>query len=319
MSQIGNALKMYILLQSKGKMKSREIAQALETDERTIRRYRDDLEQAGIFIESERGKYGGYRLLNDNLLVGLNLTDREYHSLLLVEKYLKDIRHIASKDMTLLTEKFNVLNKVHSLPIEAINNHAAIATLSNSNRDAELKRLIDIHSAILSKNKLKINYTSLSSGNNDRIVHPYATFQYKGDMYFVGFCETKESVLDFKMGRINRYEILADSFTKSEEFDLNNFMKNCIGIYRGKEYKVKLKIHHPMSQIIKEKLWVENQVITELGDGAILFKATMRGLEEIKSWILSMRSHVVVMEPEEIVREIKDEIKRMKNLYSANL
>ncbi len=315
MSQIGNALKMYFMLQTKGKMKSREIAGLLETDERTVRRYRGDLEQAGIYIESEKGKHGGYKLLNDNFLLGLNLTENEYLSLLLAEKHLKDIKHITSKDITLITEKVNVLNKNRNLPIDEINNHISKATLPNTDRESERKRLLDIHTAILTGKKLRINYTSLSSGTFNRFVHPYATFQYRGDMYFVGFCEKKKRILDFKMSRINCYEILDEGFDKDEEFNLEAFMSNCIGIYKGTEYKIKLKIEYPMSQIIKEKIWVENQVITEYENGTIIYEASMKGLEEIKSWILGMGSQVKVIEPVEIINAIKKEIKNMGKIY----
>jgi len=94
-------------------------------------------------------------------------------------------------------------------------------------------------------------------------------------------------------------------------------MENCFGIYKDNEYDVKLKILHPMSQIIKEKIWVKNQVITESDNRSIIFKARMRGLTEIKTWILGMGSNVIVLEPQEIIEEIKNEINKMKNLYMS--
>ena len=46
-----------------------------------------------------------------------------------------------------------------------------------------------------------------------------------------------------------------------------------------------------MAQIVKEKVWVKNQIITENRDeNSILFQAKMKGKVEIKSWILSMGS-----------------------------
>jgi DeoR/GlpR family transcriptional regulator of sugar metabolism len=48
MSQIGNALRMLVLLKGNGMMKIKELAQIIGVKERTIRRYRDDLEQARI-------------------------------------------------------------------------------------------------------------------------------------------------------------------------------------------------------------------------------------------------------------------------------
>jgi predicted DNA-binding transcriptional regulator YafY len=55
---VGNALRMLIVLKSKGKIKIKNLAEILEVDERTVRRYKDDLLQAGIYISSRGGKYG---------------------------------------------------------------------------------------------------------------------------------------------------------------------------------------------------------------------------------------------------------------------
>ncbi|MFZ5987575.1 MAG: helix-turn-helix transcriptional regulator [Bacillota bacterium] len=318
MSQIGKALKMYLLLQAKGKMKVSEIASLMEIDERTVRRYRDDLECAGIYIDSERGKYGGYKLLNDKFLLGLNISLQEQYSLQLIEKYLKDSGHIASEDISNLVLKLSITNSVRKTEIGDFNSHMAKDTLSDIDGEFERKKLMDIHTAVLLRKKLNIVYTSLRSGERKRIVRPYATLQYKQDMYFIGYCELKKEIRDFKISRIKEYEVLDKSFPKDENFNIRKSMENCFGIYKGEEYNIKLKIMPPMSQIIKEKIWVKNQVITENSDNSIIYEAKMRGLTEIKSWILGMGSAVIVLEPQEIVNEIKEEISNMKKLYLCN-
>jgi predicted DNA-binding transcriptional regulator YafY len=315
MGQVGNALKMYILLQANGKMKISEIASMLEVDERSVRRYRYDLECASIFIDSERGKYGGYRLYDDNLMLGLNISTQEQNSLQFVEKYLGDSRHIASKDISNIVAKINAINSAKDREQVDFCNHMAKETISNSDLSVERKKFLDIHAAVLSRKKMKIDYNSLSSGKSTRVVRPYITMQYKQDFYLIGFCELKGEIRDFKISRIDNYEVMEETFPKDESFDAEKSMENCFGIYKGKEYNIKLKIMHPMSQIIKEKVWVKNQVITEMKDGSIIFKAKMRGLTEIKTWILGMGASVIVLEPDEIVDEIRNEIEKMRNFY----
>ncbi|MDF2883916.1 MAG: Helix-turn-helix, type 11 domain protein [Clostridiaceae bacterium] len=60
MSKIGNACNMIKLLAENGKMSCKELADKLEVSERMIRKYIQDLEQAGIYIDSMRGRGGGY-------------------------------------------------------------------------------------------------------------------------------------------------------------------------------------------------------------------------------------------------------------------
>src|SRR5436305_14664479 len=51
------------LLQSHGSMSGRDLAERLEVDIRTVRRYITMLQDLGIPVEAERGRYGAYRLM----------------------------------------------------------------------------------------------------------------------------------------------------------------------------------------------------------------------------------------------------------------
>ncbi|MDQ3327603.1 MAG: HTH domain-containing protein, partial [Chloroflexota bacterium] len=50
------------LLQSHGRMTGAELARRLEVHVRTARRYVETLQDLGIPVEAERGRYGAYRL-----------------------------------------------------------------------------------------------------------------------------------------------------------------------------------------------------------------------------------------------------------------
>lgn len=317
MSHVGNAIKMLILLKSRKRMKINELARILEVDERTIRTYKNNLETCNIYIESEAGRYGGYYLESDNLLLGLDITNEEYFSLLLLKEKMEESNNPIKKDLIILFEKLNLVyknkkqNSIDNTPI-----YTNKYTKGIFHEDIERKKLIDIHAAIIMKNKIKINYFSISSGMNERIVRPYAAYEYKNDLYFVAYCESRNKILDFKLLRIKEYELLEDNFEPDEKFDIKTYLKNCIGNYRDKEIYLKLQIFYPMSQIVKEKIWVENQQISEWENNSIIFEAKIRGYTEIKSWILSMGSFVKVLEPQELIDDIQEEINKIKNIYT---
>ncbi|MGH2581025.1 MAG: helix-turn-helix transcriptional regulator, partial [Actinomycetota bacterium] len=65
------------LLETRGRVSGRELAERLEVDPRTVRRYAVKLEELGIPLEAERGPYGGYRLRPGFKLPPLMLTDAE--------------------------------------------------------------------------------------------------------------------------------------------------------------------------------------------------------------------------------------------------
>ena len=65
MSKLSNVLMMLQLLQNKRKYSIKELSEKLEVSPRMIRQYKDELEYAGIYIETIYGPYGGYVLNQD--------------------------------------------------------------------------------------------------------------------------------------------------------------------------------------------------------------------------------------------------------------
>ncbi len=66
MSKISNILNMIELLSAGKKYCIQELSEKLEVSPRMIRVYKDELEKAGIYIDTIKGPYGGY-VLNQNV------------------------------------------------------------------------------------------------------------------------------------------------------------------------------------------------------------------------------------------------------------
>lgn len=89
MSKLSNAILLLRLLQNGKKYSIKELATELEVSPRMIREYKNELELAGIFIESIRGPYGGY-YLNQDIKLSENIDksksvpvgNKEYYNML---------------------------------------------------------------------------------------------------------------------------------------------------------------------------------------------------------------------------------------------
>ena len=89
MSKLSNTLTLLRLLQNGRKYSIKELSEKIEVSPRMIRQYKNELELAGIFIESIRGPYGGY-YLNQNIKIPENqqklgivkLDNKEYYNML---------------------------------------------------------------------------------------------------------------------------------------------------------------------------------------------------------------------------------------------
>ncbi len=68
MSKISNVLTMIEYLSTGRKYTIKELSEKLEVSPRMIRVYKDEIEKAGIYIDTIKGPYGGY-VLNQNVRV----------------------------------------------------------------------------------------------------------------------------------------------------------------------------------------------------------------------------------------------------------
>ena len=89
MSKISNVLTMIEYLSSGKKYSIKELSEKLEVSPRMIRVYKDEIEKAGIYIDTIKGPYGGY-VLNQNVNVPkrfitpntIDMNNREYFNLI---------------------------------------------------------------------------------------------------------------------------------------------------------------------------------------------------------------------------------------------
>ena len=112
MSKIGNAIKMMMLIQSRGRMKCCELAQELEVTERQIQKYKSDLEQAGIFITSKSGAYGGYELDKENSITNINLCLEDISVLDMINEQLKHNNDIYQNEFDNIVTKIKAVTSI---------------------------------------------------------------------------------------------------------------------------------------------------------------------------------------------------------------
>ncbi|MDW8802506.1 WYL domain-containing transcriptional regulator [Clostridium sp. A1-XYC3] len=314
MSKLANILKMIILLKCRGKMKIKDLAEALEINERMVRKYKDDLEQAGIYLSSTSGINGGYFIESDTSILNFGIGKEEYRAFIMAQEELKDNGFILIKEYESALDKIGAALEEKSFDkAETMN----IGSKPNIDLDSERKKYLDIQAAIVTKKKIRMSYFSLTSGVHERVVRPYAVFRYSGFWYFIGYCQLRDEIREFKIARIKNYEILEEKFEKPKHFNLKVYMKNGMGIvYDDKVFDVKIKINYPTSIRVMEKVWVENQKIHfNDKDNSITFEAKTTGIEDIKKWVLGMGSDAEVIEPENLKTSVIEEINKIKAIY----
>jgi len=314
LSKLSNCIQMLILLQSKGcKVKAKDLAEQLEVNDRMIRHYRDELEKAHIFIDTEPGRYGGYALARNSFLRVPSLTEEELSALQSAQELLSsDDRYIFSKAFKNALHKINAASDVHENSEHTT--YIVKELRANYSSEGQKEKYLKINAAIIEKKKIKILYYSNASGKTERTIHPYALFTYKGFWYCMAYCRYRKKFLDFKLNRILDYEVTDEIFIYNKDFNFEDHIGKT-GIYKGEKIKVKLRIKPPMAIIVSERIWGEEQTIEFHKDRSISFEAYMEDTPELKSWLLSMGSTVEIISPEKIKNEIRKEITKIYNKF----
>ena len=315
MGKVENVIKMLFMLKKNEVIKCKDIAEELEVKERQVRCYKDILSDF-VEIESIPGRYGGY-ILRDDAMFPIKEILRE-DEMELVKDF---INGLDSNLMDGNTELKKAIDKIN-YTIKSNEENCASSIIPYSRvkplDDNQRKIKEDIHKSCIESNEVIIEYGDNKGTVDERRIQPYKLITYKGEYYLYAFCLKRNAIRNFKLKRIKKCIVTNKKFVKSIDMDkhLANERKNSIGIFGGEEYDLELLIRNPMANTVKERIWVDNQVIDEESyPEGIVFKAKMKGGQEILSWILSMGESVTVVKPEVLKTKIREKLEKMiKNL-----
>jgi predicted DNA-binding transcriptional regulator YafY len=160
-----------------------------------------------------------------------------------------------------------------------------------------------------------VYYTMSRKTESRRRVAPYKLWFIDGSFYVIGNCGLRRDIRIFALDRIKDLELTDESFEIPEDFSLEDFMKASFGVFRGKPVTVRVWFAPEIAGYVGERVWHENQVITSRGDGSIIFEAEVAGTEEIKFWVMRWGAKAVVLSPEALREEIREEARRSLENY----
>jgi predicted DNA-binding transcriptional regulator YafY len=202
------------LLQTGKKYSIKELAEKLEVSERMVRKYKDDLEMAGIYIDSIKGIYGGY-VLNEKLSkISIGLSKYDVDLLESIEKRLEK-----DKEFEMKKELIDLVNKIADSYNERKSKEYSIPyirdDLDKQYMKEEKKKYNDFNRAIKEHNKVFVKFISVNSKVSERVIHPCEMFAYNDYWYVAAFCEKRAEIRHFRLMRIVEYRVLNEKYEKT--------------------------------------------------------------------------------------------------------
>lgn len=182
MSKLGNTLAMLKILETGRKFTVKELAEKIEVSPRMIKTYKSELEQAGIYIDTINGVYGGYVYTNKNSY-DVSFSIRDVNC---IEKILPFLDEKNKIDVEKLLEK-----------IKTIVIYSDTDFLKGQDVD-EMKKKYNLVSKSLKNNTdIEIEYK-----NKTKLITPHNFSFYKDVIYITGYSKTDEDLRTYNLNEI---------------------------------------------------------------------------------------------------------------------
>lgn len=181
------------------------------------------------------------------------------------------------------------------------------------------KRFALIEDAIRGRLKVTITYrASWNQAVTERTVHPYM-FRYspiRETWYLIGWCELRNDVRTFALGRIRTIAITTRRFTVDRNFSMESYIdKTFEQIHTHEIHEVAIRFTPYQAQWIREHRWHPTQTVEEHENGGLTLRMRVGALDAIRRWVMRYGSEAVVLEPRELREMIRDELQTMGGMY----
>jgi predicted DNA-binding transcriptional regulator YafY len=208
------------LLQARGAMSGTELAQRLEVDGRTLRRYIRKLEDLGIPVVAERGRYGAYRLMPGFKLPPMVFTDDEA---LALSVGLLAARRLGLAEAAPAVESARAkLERVMPKPLQrrtrALGDTVQL-DLAHPDAPADNRALFTLSAAAHARQRVQLAYRTPQGEASERTFDTYGLAWRGGRWYAVGHCHLRGGLRSFRLDRVLSVQPLPASFGVPEDFD----------------------------------------------------------------------------------------------------
>ncbi|MFI5976140.1 helix-turn-helix transcriptional regulator [Streptomyces sp. NPDC051452] len=211
----GRVLTLLELLQSGGTRTVAELADRLDVDGRTVRRYVDHLIDLDVPVESVRGRYGGYRLAPGYRLPPLMFSDEEALAVLLGlvaghRAGLTAAERTASETASAKIRR--VLPRHVAARLDALLDSLAFTDRPGGSTAPDGGVLLTIADGVRHHRPVSIRYTDGQGRRSERTLHAYGIVAHGDRWYVTGRDAGSGEDRTFRLDRIADARTLPGSF-----------------------------------------------------------------------------------------------------------
>ena len=152
----------------------------------------------------------------------------------------------------------------------------------------------------------------------ERTLDPYHVVCQRGNWYVMGKCHDRNEVRIFSFSRMKNIKILKEKFGIPKDFKPSDYFDVEMGVWLSDKtpITVELLVDKEIGTYALNRIWHSEQTVEERDDGSIYVKFQTTQKREIIRWVLGQGHTVKVLGPQELVEEIKVELKSSLKRYN---
>lgn len=206
-------IKMLMLLTSRRKVTAREIAERFEISVRSVYRYVEELNVAGVPVDVARGRYGGIFIADTFKIPSGYFTRGEYAAT--VNALTAMLSTIDDVNLVSALEKLQREQKADKRELTVCGN-----IIVDGGSWADLgkfpQKMKVCEQAVRDCECLEIDYFSREGEHSKRVIDPHVLIFKQNVWYIYAFCHSRQDFRTFKIGRIKGARFTGRNFVKKE-------------------------------------------------------------------------------------------------------
>ena len=297
------------LLQTHGRLTGSELAQLLAVDIRTVRRYINGLEELGIPVTTELGRYGGYRLIAGFKLPPMMFTDEETQAIALgllaadqlgVTEIGPALASVQAKLERVMPDRLK-----HRVRAVGDNIHIVLAPAETAKASSALLLLTD---AAQCQRRVVFSYQSRQDELTRRECDPYGLVYRRGRWYLCGYCHLRHALRTFRLDRLQQAHVLDASFVRPADFDAVDYLQHSL-ITAPRQHPVSILLHTSI-EIASQALGNIEALCQQQNDG-LLLRTTTDSYTGLAHWLASLPFDFKVVASDELKNVLREQASRL--------
>ncbi|TDD68820.1 helix-turn-helix transcriptional regulator [Actinomadura rubrisoli] len=296
-------LAMLELLQANHRIRGTELARRLGVDERTVRRYAARLEDLGVPVVAERGRYGGYRLMPGYKLPPLMLTDDEATAVVLGLLAGRRMGLPGQATESALAKVQRVLPAALRERVQALRETLGFTLAARDAAAPATEALLTLAAAARERRRVRLRYRSWRGADSERDLDPYGLVFHSGRWYVTGHDHRSGEVRTFRVDRVASAEPGTAAFEIPGGVDpVRHVTRSLAAVPYAHEVEVVLETSLAEA---RRRVPASTATLTEV-DGGVLMATRAERLDGMARMLAGLGWPFIVRRPAELRDHVRD-------------